>query len=145
MKNSCVQWVVKELAIALPYLFDSDLHCNLRQGWRHAFIAAGRNWTIDYNAGQACSVVIKVFTCIKTVWNRVRSMFSMVRTTITTIWRPILMNLTQCMLCVGLLFAVFSTVNRIGLVYVLESSVSVEYSWGSGCHKLSIYIDYSKF
>ena len=47
--------------------------------------------------------------------------------------------------CIGLLFAVFSTVNRIGLVYVLESSVSVEYSWRSGCHKLSIYIDYSNF
>ena len=30
-----------------------------------AIIAAGRNWTIDYNAGQACDVVIKVFTCIK--------------------------------------------------------------------------------
>ena len=28
-----------------------------------AIIAAG---TIDYNAGQACDVVIKVFTCIKT-------------------------------------------------------------------------------
>ena len=33
-----------------------------------AIIAAGKklNWTIDYNAGQACDVVIKVFTCIKT-------------------------------------------------------------------------------
>ena len=61
-------------------------------------------------------------------------MFSTVLTAITTIWRPGLMNLTQCMLCVQIycvcigLFAVFSTVNRIGLVYVLESSVSVEYS-----------------
>ena len=79
-------------------------------------------------------------------------MFSTVLTAITTIWRPGLMNLTQCMLCVqiycvciGLLFAVFSTVNRIGLVYVLESSVSVEYSWRSGYHKLSIYVDYSNF
>ena len=27
-----------------------------------AIIAAGRNWTIDYSAGQACNVVIKVFT-----------------------------------------------------------------------------------
>ena len=34
-----------------------------------AIIAAGRNWTIDYNAGQACDVVIKVLTCIKTAWN----------------------------------------------------------------------------
>ena len=61
-------------------------------------------------------------------------MFSTVLTAITTIWRPGLMNLTQCMcvqiycVCIGLLFAVFSTVNRIGSVYVLESSVSVEYS-----------------
>ena len=37
MKNSCVQWVTKELAIVLPYLFYSDLQYNLRQGWRHAF------------------------------------------------------------------------------------------------------------
>ena len=37
-----------------------------------AIIAAGRNWTIDYNAGEACDVVIKVFTHIKTAWNRVR-------------------------------------------------------------------------
>ena len=65
-----------------------------------AIIAAGRSWTIDYNAGQACNVVIKVFTCTKTAWNRVRSMFSTVLTAITTIWRPGLMNLTQCMLCV---------------------------------------------
>ena len=26
-----------------------------------AIIAAGRNWTIDYNAGQACDIVIKVY------------------------------------------------------------------------------------
>ena len=31
-------------------------------------IAAGRNWTIDYNA---CDVVSKVFTCIKTAWKHV--------------------------------------------------------------------------
>ena len=37
MKNSCVQWVAKELAIVLPYLFNSDLQCNSRQGWRHVF------------------------------------------------------------------------------------------------------------
>ena len=36
-ENSCVQWVAKELAIVLPYLSDSDLQYNLRQGWRHAF------------------------------------------------------------------------------------------------------------
>ena len=51
-----------------------------------AIIAAGRNGTIDHS--QACDVVIKVFTCIKTVWNRVRNMFATVLTTITTIWRP---------------------------------------------------------
>ena len=44
-----------------------------------AIIAAGRNWTIDYNAGQTCNVVIK------TAWNRVRNMFA---TVLTTIWRP---------------------------------------------------------
>ena len=43
-----------------------------------AIIAGGRNWTIDFNAGQACDVVIKVFICIKTAWNRVRNMFEMV-------------------------------------------------------------------
>ena len=43
---------------------------------------------IDYNAGQAYDVAIKVFTCIKTAWNRVRNMFATVLTTITTIWRP---------------------------------------------------------
>ena len=31
-----------------------------------AIIAAGRNGTIDYIAGQTCDVAIKVFTCIKT-------------------------------------------------------------------------------
>ena len=53
-----------------------------------AINAAGRNITIDYNAGQACDVVITVFMCIKTAWNRVRTMFAKVLTTITTIWRP---------------------------------------------------------
>ena len=47
-----------------------------------AIIAAGRNGTIDYNGGKACDVVIKVFTCIKTAWNRVRNMFATVLTTI---------------------------------------------------------------
>ena len=60
-------------------------------------------------------------------------MFSTVLTAITTTWRPGLMNLTQCMLCVQIYcvydyYLLYSTVNRIGLVYVLESSVSVEYS-----------------
>ena len=54
-----------------------------------AIIAAGRNWTIDYHAGQACNVAIKVFTCIKTAWKRVGNMFATVLTTITTIWRPV--------------------------------------------------------
>ena len=53
-----------------------------------AIIAAGRNSTIDYNAGEACDVVIKVFMCIKIAWDRVRNMFATVLTTITTIWRP---------------------------------------------------------
>ena len=47
-----------------------------------AIIAAGRNWTNDYSASQACDVVIKVFTCIKTAWNRVRNKFATVFTTI---------------------------------------------------------------
>ena len=50
-----------------------------------AIIAAGRNWTIDYNAGQACDVVIKSVHVIKTAWNRVKNMFATVLTTITTI------------------------------------------------------------
>ena len=37
MKNSWVQWIAEELAIVLPYLFDSDLQYNLRQGWGHTF------------------------------------------------------------------------------------------------------------
>ena len=41
-----------------------------------AIIEAGRNGTIDYNAGEACDVVIKVFTCIKTSWDRVTNMFA---------------------------------------------------------------------
>ena len=45
-----------------------------------AINAAGRNGTIDYNAGQACDVVIKVFTCI------VRNMFATVLTTITRLF-----------------------------------------------------------
>ena len=44
-----------------------------------------RERSIDYNDGEACDVVIKVFTCIKIAWDRVRSMFATVLTTITTI------------------------------------------------------------
>ena len=61
-------------------------------------IIAGRNLTIDYNAGQACDVVIKVFRCIRTAWNRVRNMFATVLTTITTIWRPVLRRLRSDLL-----------------------------------------------
>ena len=43
---------------------------------------------IDHNAGESCDVVIKVFTCIKTAWNRVRNMFAKVLTTMTTLWIP---------------------------------------------------------
>ena len=50
-----------------------------------AIIATGRNWTINYNAGQTCNVVIKVFTCIRTAKNRVRNMFATVLKTTTTI------------------------------------------------------------
>ena len=53
-----------------------------------AIIAAGRNLTIDYNADETCDIVIRLFTCIKSAWNRVRNIFATVLTTITTIWRP---------------------------------------------------------
>ena len=53
-----------------------------------AIIATGRNRTIDYNASQACDVVIIVFTCIKTAWIKVRNMFARVLTTTTTICGP---------------------------------------------------------
>ena len=53
-----------------------------------AIIAAGRNRIIDCNAGEACDVVIKVFTCIKIAWDRVRNMSAAVLTTITTMWGP---------------------------------------------------------
>ena len=48
---------------------------------------------MDYNAGQACDVVIKVFTCVKTAWNRIRNMLATVLTTITTVWRPGLVSI----------------------------------------------------
>ena len=59
-----------------------------------AIIAARRNRTIDYNAGEARDVVIKVFTCIKIAWNRVRNTFATVLTIIITIWRPGLIKKT---------------------------------------------------
>ena len=61
MKNSYVQWVEKEVAIVLPYLFASDLQyiSGDTPSMVTAIIAAGRNWTIDYNAGQAWDVVIE--------------------------------------------------------------------------------------
>ena len=43
-----------------------------------AITTAGRNWTIDYNAGEACDVAIKVFSCIRIAWDRVGNMFVMV-------------------------------------------------------------------
>ena len=52
-----------------------------------AIIAAGRNQTVDYNPGEACDVVIKVFTFIKIAWDRVSNTFATVLTTVTTIWR----------------------------------------------------------
>ena len=39
---------------------------------------------IDYNAGEACNVVIKLFTCIKFPWDRVGKMFATVLTIIST-------------------------------------------------------------
>ena len=59
---------------------------------------------IDYNAGKACDVVIKVFTCIKTAWNRVRNMFAPVLTTITTIWRPGLKQLITMLVKLAMLY-----------------------------------------
>ena len=51
-----------------------------------------------------------------------------------------------CVACIGLLSAEFSPVNTgLGRTYVLETSVPVEYSSGSGCHKLSTYINYLNF
>ena len=43
---------------------------------------------MDYNAGEACDVAIKVFMCIKIAWERVGNMFATVLTIIATIWRP---------------------------------------------------------
>ena len=48
-----------------------------------------------------------------------------------------------CVVCIGLLSVEFSTVK--GRPYIFETSVSVEYSSGSGYHKLSTCIDYLNF
>ena len=53
-----------------------------------AIIAVGRNLTTDYNVSEACDIVIKVLTCIRIAWDRVRNMFATVLTIITSIWRP---------------------------------------------------------
>ena len=34
-----------------------------------AIIAAGRGSTIDYSASEACDAVIKVFTCVKSIFS----------------------------------------------------------------------------
>ena len=115
-----MQWVAKELAIVLPYLFDSDLQYSLRQGWRHAFNGYCdhcswkklNNWSQCRSSLQCCNQSVHVYP---TAWNRVRSMFSTVLTAITTIWRPGLMNLTQCMLCVQI-YCVY----RIIICYILN-------------------------
>ena len=39
------------------------------------------------SSGEACDVVIEVFTCIKIVCDRVRNMVATLLTTITTIWK----------------------------------------------------------
>ena len=39
-----------------------------------------------------CNAAIKLFTCIKIAWDRVENIFGMVLTTITTIWRAVLMT-----------------------------------------------------
>ena len=52
-----------------------------------AIITDGRIRIIDHNSGEACAVLIKAFTCIKIVWDRVGKMFVKVLTIITAIWR----------------------------------------------------------
>ena len=44
--------------------------------------------TIDYNAGKACDVVIKVLACVKIAQDRVGNMFAIVLMIITTERRP---------------------------------------------------------
>ena len=64
---------------------------------------AGEACNVVINAGEACDVVIKVFTCIKTAWNRVTNMFAMVLMTITTIWRPGLKQLITMLVKLAML------------------------------------------
>ena len=69
MKHSCMQWVAKELAVVLPYLFDSDLQRNLRQGWKHAFNGncyhcswkKPNNWLQCQSSLRCCNQSIHVF------------------------------------------------------------------------------------
>ena len=69
MKNSCVQWVAKDFAIVLAYLFDSDLQYNLTQGWRHAFggycnHCSGRklnNWLQCWSSLRYCNQSVHVY------------------------------------------------------------------------------------
>ena len=69
MKHSCVQWVAKELAIVLSYLFDSDLQYNLIQGWRHAFSSYCNhgsrkklnNWLQCWSSLRCCNQSVHVY------------------------------------------------------------------------------------
>ena len=69
MKNSCVQWVAKELAIVLPYLSDSEFQCNLRQGWIHDFNGNCNhyswkklnNWLQCRSSSRCCNQSIHVY------------------------------------------------------------------------------------
>ena len=66
--------------------------------------------------GQVCDVVIKVFMCIKTAWNRVRNMFATVLTTITTVWIPVLtLNVQQISL---------TTIKPIGKIEIISISTT---------------------
>ena len=129
---------------------------NLWQGWRHAFNGYCdhcswkklNNWLQCRSSLQCCYQSIHVCqNCLeqsqKHVFNGAYGHYNYMETRLNEF--DTMHVVCTDLLCIWLLFAVFSTVNRIGLVYVLESSVSVEYSWGSGYHKLSIYIDYSNF
>ena len=77
-------------AISLSFTFARQLETRLETclQWLLRSLQLEETEQLVYNAGQAFDVVIKVFTCIKTAWNRVRNMFATVLTTITTIWRP---------------------------------------------------------
>ena len=77
-----MKWVAKELAIVLPYHFDSDLQYNLRQGWRHAFSGYCNhcsrkklnNWLQRWSSLRCCNQSVHVYqNCLeqsqKHVWN----------------------------------------------------------------------------